>query len=78
MDSKTWRRYKHFKYIIGERTMTEIQQIITNLQGKIKDSTDDLIRIEQKADSLRSLLTNDMRDLKKIVDEMSCAVKDEN
>lgn len=58
--------------------MTDIQQMITNLQSKIKDSTDDLIRMEQKTESLRSLLANDMKDLKKIVDDMSRAVKDEN
>lgn len=50
--------------------MTEIQELIANLQSKVKKQTDELSRIEQDAGCLKSLISNDRHALQKIVDSM--------
>ena len=50
--------------------MTEIQEIITSLETKIKSKTEDLVKLEREAASMRIDIINERNALLKIVESM--------
>ncbi len=50
--------------------MTEIQEIIANLEGKVKKQVEELSKMRQAVACQESLVQNNIVELKKIVDNM--------
>ena len=50
--------------------MTEIQETIANLQGKVKKEVEELAKAKQLVACLESQIDNNMTELKKIIDIM--------